>query len=72
MQVIENNALFTEVSAEESATVSGGGPLSYLIYSLLSQTSASPGGVTATVGEIQDGWNILINAAPAVGSIFSL
>ncbi|MGM3307527.1 hypothetical protein ACSQ6I_16425 [Anabaena sp. WFMT] len=65
MQVIENH-LFTQVATEESATASGGGPVSYLQYIQLAQTPASPGGTTLTDGEIQKGWNILINAAAGV------
>ncbi|MGM3307528.1 hypothetical protein ACSQ6I_16430 [Anabaena sp. WFMT] len=71
MQVIENN-LFTQVAAEESATASGGGPVSYLQYIQLAQTPASPGGTQLTDGEIQYGWNVLINAAAAVNTIVSL
>ena len=69
MKNIEDNKLFTEVTSEESSTVSGGGPLSYLTYILLARTPASPGGFFVTPGEVQDGWNILINAAPGVGTI---
>lgn len=68
MQVIENN-LFTQVAAEESSIASGGGPVSYLQYIQLAQTPASPGGTTLTDGEIQYGWNILINVATAVNGI---
>jgi hypothetical protein len=63
------NNLFTEVSFEESATVSGGGPLSYLTYILLAGTPASPGGTTVNDAEIAFGWNILINQSPAVGGV---
>ena len=69
MQVIKNNSLFNEVTNEESATVSGGGPNSYLTYILLAGTPASPDGATVNAGEVLHGWNILINAAAAVGTI---
>jgi hypothetical protein len=64
MQAIENN-LFTQVSSEESAIVSGGDVGGYLDYINLAQTPASPGGVKITTGEIQDGWNVLIGVFPA-------
>jgi hypothetical protein len=67
----ENNELFAEVSNEESAVVSGGGPASYLTYFLLSLSPASPGGLTITPGEVQDGWNILINAGIPVNGLIS-
>ncbi|MGM3307530.1 hypothetical protein ACSQ6I_16440 [Anabaena sp. WFMT] len=72
MQVIENNALFTQVAAEESSIASGGGPVAYLQYIQLAQTPASPGGTQVNAGEIQYGWDILVNAAAAVNAIASL
>ena len=76
MKAIENNKLFTEVTSEESATVSGGGPLSYLTYILLATTPASPGFFNGFVSnvtplEVQDGWNVLINQAPPVNGVVS-
>ncbi|KYC35339.1 hypothetical protein WA1_09340 [Scytonema hofmannii PCC 7110] len=71
MLSVEKNEMFTEVTAEDCVTVSGGGPISYLFYSLLAQTPASPGGVAFTVGEIQDGWNILVNAGIPVNGLIS-
>jgi hypothetical protein len=67
MQAIENN-LFTQVSSEESAIVSGGDAAGYLNYIDLSETPASPGGYKLTAGEIQTGWDILIGvlSAPVV------
>jgi hypothetical protein len=76
MQVLEKNELFTEVSAEESATISGGGPVSYLQYIQLGLTTpAGLGGaiVPARIAAItQTGWNILINQTGAVNSVPSL
>lgn len=69
MQVINNNELFTQVVAEESVIVSGGGPVSYLQYIQLAQTPASPNGIQLTAGEIEYGWNILVNAATAVNGV---
>lgn len=66
MNEIEKNRIFTEITDEEASIISGGGPIDYLIYMLLAQTPASPGGMNLTEGEIQNGWNILINAAPAI------
>jgi hypothetical protein len=63
------DTLFTEIANEEASTVSGGGPLNYLIYMLLAQTPASPGGTIITPGEIEHGWNILINAALPVNGV---
>ncbi|MEH1971271.1 hypothetical protein [Nostoc sp.] len=62
MQVLENNALLTEFSVEESAAINGGRSNSkkYLKYIQLAQTPASPGGTTVTTGELQDAWNLLI------------
>lgn len=67
-----SDKLFTEVTSEESATVSGGGPISYLFYMLLAGTPASPGGAVVTGGEALAGWNILINAAQPVNGIPSI
>ncbi|KYC35338.1 hypothetical protein WA1_09335 [Scytonema hofmannii PCC 7110] len=71
MKAIQKKTIFTEIADEEASTVSGGGPLNYLIYMLLAQTPASPGGTTITSGEIQHGWNILINAALPVNGVAS-
>ena len=64
----DKKPLFTEITAEEASSVGGGGPIDYLIYMLLAQTPASPGGTDLTDGEIHYGWNILINAAPPVNA----
>ncbi|MFS0517234.1 hypothetical protein ACEYW6_21305 [Nostoc sp. UIC 10607] len=79
MQSVQENQLFSEIPAEESATLSGGGPVSYLEYIQLAQTPASPGTDIAvgdevltnglTTGEVQTGWNILINQTGAVGRV---
>jgi hypothetical protein len=63
MQAIENN-LFTQVSSEESAIVSGGNTDGYLEYINLAKTPASPGGLRLTTGEIQTGWDILVGVFP--------
>ena len=68
MKAIDNTEIFREIQDEEAATVTGSGPIDYLIYILLAQTPASPGGVELTDGEILHGWNILIGAAPPVNS----
>lgn len=75
MQFVQENQLFSEMSTEESATLSGGGAVSYLQYIQLAQTPASPGtplvsGLNTVDGnETQTGWGILINQAPAVGAV---
>jgi hypothetical protein len=71
MKAIEKNSIFTEITNEEASTLKGGGPINYLIYMLLAQTPASPGGTRITAAEIQHGWNILINAAPPVNGVIS-
>lgn len=71
MKAIDKKEIFTEIEDEEAATVTGRGPIDYLIYILLAQTPASPGGVELTDGEILHGWNILIGAAPPVNTFNS-
>jgi hypothetical protein len=71
MENIEKKPIFTEITEEEAASAGGGGPQEYLLYMLLAQTPASPGGVDFTNEEIHTGWNILINQAPPVNSFSS-
>jgi hypothetical protein len=71
MKLIEDKSIITDFTQEESASFSGGGPISYLIYMQLARTPASPGGIRITAGEIHHGWNILINAAPPVNGVIS-
>ncbi|MBC5797696.1 hypothetical protein H5968_21720 [Sphaerospermopsis sp. LEGE 00249] len=66
MKTTNKNPIFTEITDEEASTVSGGGAIGYLIYMLLAQTPASPGGVILTNEEIHYGWNILINPEPSL------
>ncbi|MCM0591475.1 MAG: hypothetical protein HEQ35_21295 [Gloeotrichia echinulata IR180] len=68
MKTIGKSLILREILDEEASTVSGSGPFEYLIYMLLAQTPASPGGVAITSGEELYGWNILINAAPPVNA----
>jgi hypothetical protein len=68
MKRIKKDISFILITDEEAAQISGGGPINYLIYMLLSQTPASPGGINITNDEINYGWLILINAAPGVNS----
>lgn len=69
MQFVQENQLFSEIPAEESATLSGGGPVSYLQYIQLAGTPASPGQNNVDANETQTGWGILINQTPAVGAV---
>jgi hypothetical protein len=71
MQSVQENELLSQLSAEESATLSGGGPSGYLQYIQLAQTPASPGGDSVNDNETHTGWNILINQTGGVGSASS-
>jgi hypothetical protein len=51
MEVIKNKVLFTEIYAEEAASVSGGNLLDFALFSFLATTPASFGGTTYTAEE---------------------
>jgi hypothetical protein len=69
--MLSETQLFTEVTSEESASVSGGGFVTAALWDILSQAPFSPLGVGRTAEEIHTGWEILLNMTAAPGTIVS-
>jgi hypothetical protein len=67
--MLSENKLFTEVSSEESASVSGGGFVTSAFYLILSSAPFSPGGVTITPQEENTAWLLLLNMIAPPGAV---
>jgi hypothetical protein len=66
-----SNKLFSEVTSEESATVSGGGFVTAALWQILSTADYSPGGAFVTSQENHTGYQLLLNMIAAPGTIVS-
>jgi hypothetical protein len=69
--IMLSDKLFTEVTSEESATVSGGGFVTAALWQILSTASFSPGGAVVTPQENHTGYLLLLNMIAAPGTIVS-